>query len=74
MPRGLHPSDIDQPLNDAAAEKNREHRADDNNRPSHSISFMPAFLTTSGRHCELVRILFLRAHWETGRFFAASGV
>jgi hypothetical protein len=48
------------------AEKNREYRADDNNRPFQSISFMPALATTSGRlHCEHVRILFLQAHWET---------
>jgi hypothetical protein len=52
-----------------------EYRAADNNRPSNSISFMPAVATTSGRlHCELVRILFLQAHRETDRFFAASGV
>jgi hypothetical protein len=36
---------------------------------------MPAVSATSGRlHCELVRILFLQAHRETDRFFAASGV
>jgi hypothetical protein len=46
--------------------KIREYRVDDNTRPSQSISFMPAVATTSGRlHCELVRILFLQAHWET---------
>ena len=55
--------------------KIREYRAADNNRPSNSISFMPAVAATSGRlHCELVRILFLQAHRETDRFFAASGV
>jgi type III secretory pathway component EscS len=43
-----------------SARKIREYRAADNNRPSNSISFMPAVATTSGRlHCELVRILFL---------------
>jgi hypothetical protein len=36
---------------------------------------MPAIVSTSGRlHIEFVRILFLQAHWETDRFFAASGV
>ena len=36
---------------------------------------MPAVASTSGRlHCEFVRILFLQAHRETDRFFAASGV
>jgi hypothetical protein len=41
----------------------------------HSISFMPAIAGTSGRlHSEFVRLLFLQAHRETDRFFAASGV
>ena len=36
---------------------------------------MPAIASTSGRlHSELVRLLFLQAHRETNRFFAASGV
>ncbi len=36
---------------------------------------MPAIASTSGRlHSEFVRILFLQAHRETDRFFAASGV
>ena len=36
---------------------------------------MPALASTSGRlHSEFVRLLFLQAHRETGRFFAASGV
>ena len=53
------PDDIDKPLNDAAAEKVREYRADYNNRPSNSVSFMPVVATTSGRlHCELVCIIF----------------
>ena len=57
---------FDEPLNDDAAEKIREHRAAYNNRPSNSISFMPAIATTSGRlHCEYVRILFLQAQRET---------
>jgi hypothetical protein len=31
--------------------------------------------STSGRlQCEFVRLLFLQSHWETDRFFAASGV
>ena len=41
----------------------------------HLISFMPAIASTSGRlHSEFVRLLFLQAHRETDRFFAASGV
>ena len=36
---------------------------------------MPAIASTSGRlHGEFVRLLFLQAHRETDRFFAASGV
>jgi hypothetical protein len=36
---------------------------------------MPPMTSTSGRlHCEFVRLLFLQAHRETDRFFAASGV
>ena len=36
---------------------------------------MPAIASTSGRlHSEFVRLLFLQAHRETDRFFAASGV
>jgi hypothetical protein len=36
---------------------------------------MPAIASTSGRlHSEFIRILFLQAHRETDRFFAASGV
>ena len=36
---------------------------------------MSAFASTSGRlHSEFVRLLFLQAHRETDRFFAASGV
>jgi hypothetical protein len=39
------------------------------------VSFMPAIASTSGRlHSEFVRLLFLQAHRETHRFFAASGV
>ena len=35
---------------------------------------MPAIASTSGRlHSEFVRLLFLQAHRETDRFFAASG-
>ena len=36
---------------------------------------MPSIASTSGRlHSEFVRLLFLQAHRETDRFFAASGV
>ena len=48
--------DID-PLANDAAEKIRDHRAAYNKASDHSISFMPAVASTSGRlHCELIRI------------------
>ncbi len=68
-------NNLDQSLNDAAADKIRKYRADYNNRPASAVSFMPAIASTSGRlHSEFVRLLFLQAHRETDRFFAASGV
>jgi hypothetical protein len=70
-----HPNNLDQLLNDEAADKIRKYRADYNNRSPSAVSFMTAIASTSGRlHSESVRILFLQAHRETDRFFAASGV
>ncbi len=70
-----YPDDIDRSLNEAAADKIRKYRADYDNKPPKAISFMPAIASTSGRlHSEFVRLLFLQAHRETDRFFAASGV
>ena len=70
-----YPNNLDQSLNDAAADKIRKYRADYNNRPPSAVSFMPVIASTSGRlHSEFVRLLFLQAHRETDRFFAASGV
>jgi hypothetical protein len=70
-----YPNNLDQSLNDAAADKVRKYRADYNNRPPSAVSFMPTMTSTSGRlHSEFVRLLFLQAHRETDRFFAASGV
>jgi hypothetical protein len=70
-----YPNNFDQSLNDASADKVRKYRADYNNRPPSAVSFMPAITSTSGRlHSEFVRLLFLQAHRETDRFFAASGV
>jgi len=61
-----------------AVDKIRLYRADYNNRPSNdgiSSKFMSDIDSTSARlHSELVCLLFLQAHWETDRFFAASGV
>ena len=69
-----YPNNLDQSLNDAAADKIRKYRADyKNNRPS-VVSFIPVIASTSGRlHSDFVRLLFLQAHRETDRFFAASG-
>jgi hypothetical protein len=70
-----YPSNIDRSLNEAAADKIRKYRADYNNNPPNTVSFMPVIASTSGRlHSEFVRLLFLQAHQETDRFFAASGV
>ena len=70
-----YPNDIDKSLNDAAADKIRKYRADYNNNPPNAVSFMPAIAGTNGRlHSEFIRLLFLQAHRETDRFFAASGV
>ena len=55
--------------------KIRKYRADYNNNPPSSVAFMPTIASTSGRlHSEFVLLLFLQAHRETDRFFAASGV
>ena len=70
-----YPNNIDRSLNEAADDKIRKYRADYNNNPPNTVSFMPAIASTSGRlHSEFIRLLFLQAHRETDRFFAASGV
>jgi hypothetical protein len=70
-----YPNDLDKPLNEAAADKIRKYRADYDQNPPNTISFVPAIVSTSRRlHSEFVRILFLQAHRETDSFFAASGV
>ena len=67
--------DVDRSLNESAADKIRKYRDDYNNNPPNTISFIPSMTSTSGRlHSEFVRLLFLQAHRETDRFFAASGV
>jgi hypothetical protein len=70
-----YPKNLDQSLNDAAAEKIRKYRADQNNRSPSEVSFMSDIPSTSDRlHSEFVRLLFLQVHRETDRFFAASGI
>jgi hypothetical protein len=56
-------NDVDRSLNEAGADKIRKYRADYNNNPPTSMSFMPVIASTSGRlHSEFVRLLFLQAH------------
>ncbi len=70
-----YPNNLDHSLNDATVDKIRKYRADYNNKPPSVVSFMPDIARTSDRlHSEFVRLLFLQAHRETDRFFAASGV
>ena len=70
-----YPNNLDQSLDDVAADKVRKYRADYNNNPPNTVSFIPAIASTSGRlHSEFVRLLFLQSHRETDRFFAVSGV
>ena len=70
-----YPNNIDTSLNETAVDKIRKYRADYNNNPSNTVSFMTAIVSTSGRlHSEFVRLLFLQSHRETDRFFAASGI
>jgi hypothetical protein len=70
-----YPHNIDRSLIEDTDDKIRKYRTDYNNNPPHSVAFMPAIASTSGRlHSEFVRLLFLQAHRDTDRFFAASGV
>jgi hypothetical protein len=70
-----YPNNLDQSLNDAAADKIRKYRTDYNNRPPSVVSFMPGIASTSDSlHSEFVRLLFLQTHRETDRLFAGSGV
>ncbi len=70
-----YPHDIDKSLNEAADDKIRKCRADYNNNPPSAFSFMPVISSMSGRlHSEFIKLLFLQAHRETDRFFAASAV
>jgi hypothetical protein len=70
-----YPNNLDKSLNDAAPDKIRKYRADYNNNPPNTVSFIPVVTGTSGRlHSEFIRLLFLQTHRETDRFFSASGV
>jgi hypothetical protein len=51
-------------LNEAASDKNRKYRADYNNNPPNSISFIPAISSTSGRlHSDFVCLLSGQFHY-----------
>ena len=70
-----YPNNLDRSLNETVPDKIRKYRSDYNNNPPSVVSFMTAIASTSGRlHSEFIRLLFLQAHRETDRFFAASGV
>ncbi len=73
-----YPHNIDRSLIETADDKIRKYHADYNNDPPHNVVFMTVIISsvsTSGRlHSDFVRLLFLQAHRETDRFFAASGV
>ena len=70
-----YPNNKDRSLKEAADDKIRKYRADCNNNPPNTVSFMTGITSTSGRlHSEFVRLLFLQDHRETDRFFATSGV
>ena len=46
--------------------KNLQYRTDNNNRPSHAISFVPVISSTEGLlQCEFVLLLFRGAHLTT---------
>jgi hypothetical protein len=70
-----YPNGIDKSLNESATDKVRKYRADYDNNPPNTVSFMSSISSTSGKlYGEFIRLLFLQAHRETDRIFAASGV
>ena len=42
-----YPTDLDKTINETAADKNLQYRADYHNRPSNAITFVPAIPSTS---------------------------
>jgi hypothetical protein len=56
-----YPNDVDRSLNEVVADKIRQYRADCDNCPSNTISFMAAIPSTSrSLHSEFVHLLFLQ--------------
>ena len=52
-----YPNDIGRSLNEVATDKIRKYRADYNNNPPTSVSFIPTITSTSGRlHSEFIRL------------------
>ena len=72
QPRLRHPADINKPLRVAAKEKvNKYQHTYANN---HSISFLPAIFSITGRtDAEFLRLLFYHAHRESEEFFRLTG-
>jgi hypothetical protein len=65
-----YPDDIDKSLNDDSTDKIRKYRADYNNNPPITVSFVSDISSTSGRlHSEFIRLSLLQTHRETNRFF-----
>ena len=70
-----YPNNVDRSLNKADTDKIRKYRADYNNNPPNTISFIPDITSTSGRlHSDFVLLLFLQAHRETDRFFVCGNI
>jgi hypothetical protein len=70
-----YPNNIDRSLKESDDDKIRKYPADYNNKPPNTVSFMTPISSTSGRlHSEFVRFFILRAHRETDRFLASSGL
>jgi hypothetical protein len=70
-----YPNDLDRSLNETVTDKIRKYRADYNNNPPNTVSFMSSISSTSGTlHSEFIRLLLLHVHRETDCFFSDSGV
>ena len=67
-----YPDDIDRPLREAAQKKVLKYQNAYAN--DHSITFMPAIASTTGRlHAEFLRLLFWHAHRESEELFKLTG-
>jgi hypothetical protein len=69
-----YPNNLDQSLNDTAADKTRKYRADYNNRPPSPVSFIPPIVRQAGY---IVNLLDFYSYSLIGKltvFFTGSGV